>query len=111
MQLQLIEFGCGGLLLIRISLRVVAYIQTQVQGCRFRIHDRMSCCPSKPGQSVDGLNPPNFHTFMLHGPMPRFQSEGCKVGRDGLQCRCPAGCAAHCGVSRRQSRSISSNRT
>lgn len=41
MQLQLIDFGCGGLLLIRISLRVVAYIQTRVQGCRFRIHDRM----------------------------------------------------------------------
>lgn len=41
MQLQLIDFQCGGLSLISISLRVVAYIQTRVQGCRFRIHDRM----------------------------------------------------------------------
>jgi hypothetical protein len=42
MQLRLVDFGCGGLSLIRISLRVVAYIQTRAQGCRFRIHDRMS---------------------------------------------------------------------
>lgn len=49
MQLPLVAFECGGLLLIRISFRVVAYIQTWVQACRFRIHDRMSLMSIQAG--------------------------------------------------------------